>query len=716
MKNGIELLAPCGNFDIAIAAINAGADAVYLGGEKFGARANADNLTIDEIIEVIEYAHLFDRKVYLTINTLLKDKEIENDLFNFLCPLYENGLDAVIVQDIAVILFIKKYFSDLKIHASTQMTIFGKYTAKYLKDLGVERIVAPRELSLSEIKALSGTNVEIETFVHGALCYCYSGQCLLSSMIGGRSGNRGRCAQPCRLPYDLMYDGMLTNNSDDKYILSPKDICAIKILPEIVNAGVSSLKIEGRMKKLEYVTGVVSIYRKYVDMIIEKEKYEIDPEDEKLLLDLFNRNGFNESYFNTHNDKEMISLKEPTFRIENKEFVDYLNKKYSGKLLKKHIDINVKCKKGEYFTISSEIEGESVVIYDKTPEIAQNQPIDSSSLDKQLRKTGTTDFIIDNIEYDIDDGLFVNIADINNARRQFLDAVKNTYLKKYRREHKECDYEEETIESNNEILINVSVSNLNQLLETVECGFVNSVYIDLNIFPEKDLDEAISILKSKKVKYCFALPYVSREHDFKILKGKYLKYIKNSYGVLIRNIEQYLYLKDIGIDKKFIFDYNIYAYNKLSKNYYNSLGVETSVPVELNEGELLARGVSNEEMLVYGYIPVMISANCGLKTMDRCNKENDRFSLSDRINNDFNVNCNCTHCYNVMYNCNALSLFKFAKEIKELSPKSVRVAFTNESEKITSKVLELTKKAFVDNELVEDFENTTRGHFRRGVL
>ena len=276
----IELLAPGGSYESVIAAFNAGADAVYTGGEMFGARANADNLTTEQLIDAINYAHIHNRKLYLTVNTLLRDDEINEKLYNYILPLYENGLDAVIVQDMGVFNYIRTHFPDLHIHASTQMTIFGKRTAQELKELGATRAVLPRELSLKEIKDIhENVNIEIECFVHGALCYCYSGQCFFSSYIGGRSGNRGRCAQPCRMEYDVIQNKKLLNPGDSKYVLSPKDICTLNILPDIIESGVHSLKIEGRMKSLHYIATVVSTYRKLIDTYCD------DPEN-------FDKNGY----------------------------------------------------------------------------------------------------------------------------------------------------------------------------------------------------------------------------------------------------------------------------------------------------------------------------------------------------------------------------------------------------------------------------------------
>ena len=309
----VELLAPGGSYETVIAAFNAGADAVYTGGEKFGARANADNLTIEQLKSVIDYAHLHGRKIYLTVNTLLKENEIKKELYDYLEPLYVHGLDAVIVQDYGVLEFVRKYFPQLHVHASTQMTILGELTVKELKNKGVTRIVTPRELSIPEIKKIKeNCDIEIESFVHGALCYCYSGQCLLSSYIGGRSGNRGRCAQPCRMEYDVVKNGKVLNPGDSKYVLSPKDICTLKILPDIIESGVYSLKIEGRMKKPEYVAAAVHAYSEITDEYInghvneKRIKYHTDR-----LMDIYNRGGFSSGYYYMKNGKEMLANKRP---------------------------------------------------------------------------------------------------------------------------------------------------------------------------------------------------------------------------------------------------------------------------------------------------------------------------------------------------------------------------------------------------------------------
>lgn len=332
-----EILAPAGSYQCMVAAFNAGADAVYVGGSMFGARAYAGNFDNEELISAIDYAHIRGKRLYLTVNTLLKPAEIETSLTEYLIPLYEAGLDAVIVQDLGVLKKIRENFPDLAIHASTQMTVTGVNFAKELKNLGVTRIVTARELSYKEISEIyEETGLEIESFVHGALCYCYSGQCLMSSMIGGRSGNRGRCAQPCRLNYDL-YDSnnKKINKNNDKYLLSPKDMCTINILPQILKAGVYSLKIEGRMKKPEYVAGVVSAYRKYIDMIKSGKAYKTDENDIEELREIYNRGGFTDGFYVRQNGREMMSLYKPNhYGVKAAEIINISGKCITVKAVK----------------------------------------------------------------------------------------------------------------------------------------------------------------------------------------------------------------------------------------------------------------------------------------------------------------------------------------------------------------------------------------------
>ena len=304
----IELLAPAGSMESVYAAVQMKADAVYIGGSKFSARANAFNFDNENIGRAVDYCHSYGVHVYVTVNTLIKDNELK-EILEYVGFLYSVGVDALIVQDVGLIYLIKNNFPDFELHASTQMTIHNGEGALFLKEIGFKRIVLSRELSLKEINYISNTlKVETEVFVHGALCICYSGQCLMSSIIGGRSGNRGRCAQPCRLPYTLIDKNM--NREHKAYILSPKDICTIDNLKDIVQSGTASLKIEGRMKKPEYVAGVVEIYRRALENIYNSKMQKLD-NDTKVLTQLFNREGFSKAYLYGNTGKDMMAYKMP---------------------------------------------------------------------------------------------------------------------------------------------------------------------------------------------------------------------------------------------------------------------------------------------------------------------------------------------------------------------------------------------------------------------
>lgn len=297
MKNNIELLSPAGDLECVKAAVQNGADAVYIGVSSFSARASATNFSLEELKKVIDYAHIRNVKVHLALNTLIKNNEF-SDAISIAEKAYEYGIDAIIVQDLGLAVTLISSFPKLPIHASTQMTIHNIRGVKALERMGIKRVVLARELSISEIEYICrNSDIEIETFVHGALCISYSGQCLFSSMVGGRSANRGKCAQACRLPYQLLQNDKVIDNG---YLLSPRDLCGLDFLPALIEAGVKSFKIEGRLKSPEYVATVTRIYKKYIDLYFSSNPYEINEKDRKDLLQVFNRGNFSTG----HLDKE----------------------------------------------------------------------------------------------------------------------------------------------------------------------------------------------------------------------------------------------------------------------------------------------------------------------------------------------------------------------------------------------------------------------------
>lgn len=383
MKHTVELLAPAGNYEAFLGAINAGADAVYLGGEKFGARAYAENFDKAQILRALHVAHFYGKKVYLTVNTLLKEQEIQ-ELPGFLAPFYEAGLDGVIVQDFGVFRQIRAQFPGLPLHGSTQMAVTGRRGAAFLQAQGAARIVPARELSLEEVREIKEkTGMEVECFIHGAMCYSYSGQCLFSSILGGRSGNRGRCAQPCRLPYEIwesenvcsdkslnVETGRLdvrerenvysrkdsyAGNCPDRrltgacYPLSLKDMCTLAFLPALLEAGIDSLKIEGRMKRPEYAAGVTAIYRKYIDLYERQgaEGFQVDETDLARLKSLYIRSEIQTGYYERQNGREMVTLNAPGYGKTDESLLLEIRERYLRQPEKRLVRLKAFLKVGE---------------------------------------------------------------------------------------------------------------------------------------------------------------------------------------------------------------------------------------------------------------------------------------------------------------------------------------------------------------------------------
>lgn len=426
--NKPELLAPAGDFECLEAAINAGADAIYLAGKEFGARASAKNFSKEELIRAIELAHLYGKKIYLTLNTLIKEREWDT-LTSFLRPIYESGLDGVIIQDLGLIDFMKTNFEGLELHASTQMTVTGVYGAKILKERGIVRVVPARELSLDEISEIrKEANIEVETFIHGAMCYCYSGQCLFSSYLGGRSGNRGRCAQPCRLPYTVGCGNKYIKKEDVKYPLSLKDMCTLNSIDKLIDAGIDSFKIEGRLKSPEYVAGVTSIYRKYIDEYLENNILKINKKDIDILSGLYIRSEQSDGYYFRHNSDDMITKLSPSYNETNAAVVEKINSEFVKAVEKKKIigiatlvvgePASIIVKYGNKFV---EAEGECVLE-------ALNRPLSEDDVRKQLLKTGESLFDFEKLEIQMDDNCFMPVKALNELRRNAFDKLKEALL------------------------------------------------------------------------------------------------------------------------------------------------------------------------------------------------------------------------------------------------------------------------------------------------
>ncbi len=704
MRNkDFELLAPAGNLEIFKGVIESGADAVYVGGSMFGARAYANNFTEDELLEAIDFAHLRGVKVYLTVNTLIKNSEFSK-LYDYLLPYYKRGLDAVIVQDIGVVKAIHEYFPSLEIHTSTQMTVTGADGVRFLSQFGVTRVVMAREVSLAEMKRIhEETGMELEAFVHGALCYSYSGQCLFSSILGGRSGNRGRCAQPCRLPYTV-------EGKKDEYILSLKDMCGIKALDKLHDAGVYSLKIEGRMKQLEYACGVVKYYRSYIDSM----KPVTDADYDRIKA-LGNRCGFTDRYYFDHNGSDMVTYVKPNF-VSNAAEPSPEKRKLSieGELvLREGEPGSLTVKRGDV-TYKASIEPVSAAL---------KAPLDKKAAIDRINKTGDTDFEFSHIKAQIGENVFVPNGALNKLRRDAISGLCDKLLKKYyRNDARYADMSRLTAlpehvvksdaahdEAINDYTTICSCMTRTQLDTLISYDCFDVFYLDFDMYDRNTLIQQfaddVKCLTKRNKKVYLMLPTIFRadSSDYFVSIAKELDKVSFE-GFVVKNYEELYLTENLFTGKKVILDHNMYTFNDVSKSAFFEHGVSgDTVPLELNSREIMHRNNIGSQMIVYGYYPLMTTANCVHKNTKGCDKKQKLIYLKDRYNKSFAVCNNCKECYNTIYNSLPTMLTKNIGKLKEAGIRSFRYSFTIETPKQI--------KAVMDDKVAE----YTNGHYKRGV-
>lgn len=701
MRNrDFELLAPAGNINIFKAVIEAGADAVYVGGSMFGARAYANNFDEEELLYAIDYAHLKGVKVYLTVNTLLKNDEIEK-LYDYLLPFYERGLDAVLVQDLGALKLIHDRFPDLAIHTSTQMTVTGIDGVRFLKQFGVQRVVMAREVSLAEMKEIhEKCGMEIEAFVHGALCYSYSGQCLFSSMLGGRSGNRGRCAQPCRLPYCV-------GNKKDTYILSLKDMCGIKDLQKLKESGVYSLKIEGRMKQAGYASGVVAYYRRYIDSMKE-----VSDKDYKNIAGLGNRCGFTDKYYFEHNGTDMVTFEKPNFVSDASDELPQFSKiKIQGKLTLKEAEpgaLTVSC--GGYRFTS----------YMDPVSHALKAPAERKNVAERISKTGDTPFEFENIDITMDNDIFVPNGALNKLRREAIEGLQNEILMQYKRTAS-ASYgwkrkKTSEIKPYGDPKVIASVRDGKQLYRLLEYDNISEIYIDSSKYGRRNFvkefsDDVFCVNNAEKKAY-LALPVIFRRstRDYFETISDQLKKI-DFEGFIVRNYEEFFWVKTRFAGKKIVTDHNMYTYNDMAKSMFFDNGADAdTMPLELNQKEINRRNNKGSQMIIYGYYPLMVSAQCVHKNSYKCDRTPQITYLKDRYNKIFPVWNNCSECYNIIYNSCPTVLFNNMQKIKNAGIDALRLDFTFEKPEEIDTVM----AAFESNS-ADGIKEYTNGHFKRGV-
>ena len=856
-----ELLAPAGSVESMKAAFCAGADAVYIGGQLFGARAYADNPDSENLLKAIRYAHLHGKKLYLTVNTLLKETELEERLADWLKPYYLEGLDAVIVQDLGVLRLIRERFPDLHIHASTQMTAAGALCAGQLASAGVSRLILPRELSLAEISAIHReSGIELEAFVHGALCYCYSGQCLFSSLAGGRSGNRGRCAQPCRMPYSL-YDGKKRLAGErEGYLLSPKDLNALELLPQILEAGVYSLKIEGRMKRPEYTAGVVSIYRSYLDRLLAHPEapYRVSEADQKTLYALFHRKDFTQGYYLQHNGKEMITVTAPDPRPEAEEICRLFRERYLGKIQKEKGKGIVRIESGKPAIIEMSACGRSVTVTGDMVSEAKTKPLTEADIRKSMEKTGDAVFEWETLSVITDGQAFCPVSRLNELRRSAFEAMEAAICDAYRRTERDVKTENENVceagehpsgvctepsengkcfdavrseSSDNgksfdavrrELSENgksfdsvMQPSDIGEYSDTapfwsVVCEtrvqleycrnrpWISLIYLDYGIGEGRELEDCVSGVLQAGKECGLVLPRMVRRPETEWIRSQYASW--RAAGItrfLASTPEALLVLRELksaercgknpeipgirlngngeelreaglhetkqgnpetgqfeikqrnpeaepcGTDLKpreadqhekspkscqkeqktgcreaaIVADHTLYTWNRKACLEWKAWGADmTTAPAELNANELAYRGLDDTEMIVYGYLPMMISANCLVRTVSGCSGQPRRLTLRDRLGNQFPVRNFCGPCYNIIYNHLPLCLSDQYKKLSSMGAAGFRIQFSLESGSRTEEILDLFETAMGNPGLKPQPDRFTRGHFNRGVL
>ncbi len=688
-----EILAPAGSLATLKAAVNNGANAVYIGGKAFSARKNAVNFSDDELVEAIAYAHLYGAKVYVTVNTVISDGEL-GDVYDFVKFLYSAHADALIIQDLGVLKLVRECFPDFEVHASTQMTIHNLEGAILAKKLGFKRVVLSRELSFSEIKNISdNVDIELEVFVHGALCMSYSGQCLMSSFLGGRSGNRGACAQPCRLPYTLCNSSKKPIGQKEKYLLSLKDLCLVDEMQTLMDCGVTSLKIEGRMKSTEYVSLVTSIYNKY------RNGKKVSSEDYNSLKSIFSRSGFTKGYLQGNTGRHMLNYDKNNDDVysEISPRVMALAEALKDKPAEK-IPFDAKivlcCNSPMELTVTSK--GKTVTAKgDICAQKALNVSLDADRIKNQIGKTGSTPFVLSSFEAEVEEGLSLPVKEINELRRRVLNDL-TAQLTEIARSGEVHPFKAISIAKmpSKSPGFSAQISNVSQAKAALDVGY-DRVIVPYTLFKENR-----DFFEDYKDKLALLMPPIMRDNrkfDFKSVPNV----------IYISNISQF----DIFDDKELVADFRINAFNSHSVAKLGEMGAKAvCLSPELN-----VRQIANisctipKELIVYGRIPVMTIQNCAVKSSaEKCCCTNDVYYLKDRKGVYFPLFTDKHTCTNVIYNSAPVYM---ADRLSELpgDVASYRFIFTVETEKDIKDIYQKYK-----NKETSD-EGFTRGHYYRGV-
>lgn len=774
-----EILAPTGTFDSVTAALNGGCDAIYIGGKSFNARRYAQNPSDNELKDIINICHLRGVKVFITLNILYKESEIQGVL-DFVKTVYDFGADGLIIQDIGMFSLVKKYYPNIIKSASTQMSVHNKEGVELLSKLGYGRIVLARELSLNEVSEINKIkgDTEIEAFAHGALCVCYSGRCLMSSIIGQRSGNRGCCAQPCRMDYTFVKDNKVVKKG---CLISPKDISTVEIIDNVVQTGTDSLKIEGRMKSPEYVYEVVSQYRKYIDEVCQNKSLNVAENDVKELTQIFNRGGSSsQGYYNCYSSQSMISSSPKSSGVEIGSVIDYNFKKKLCKIKlndsvtpgdgieiwsKVHTGtgINKAGAKGDVITVTVEgriNKGDKVFkSYDKalndklkktyqkvtrkiqvnvnikidtdesyieftdyslkvkgaSADIAQNQPMTQEAVVSRLCKTGDTPFEFNVAGCEVGSNIYIPVSTLNALRREACNELENHIIKSYERTSQRAVYETADFIKAEKHKVTAKVRTYDQLNACLNAG-VTRIYCELTLYTDK----AYEMCKSKGAEMYIALPYIAREGCQPIIN----RYSKCD-GYLLRSYV------NINTDKDIIADYTLNIMNRASVNAVRNIFGSSIVTLspELNTKELTTVADENCEIFVYGRLPLMTTHQCpvglyegekGCKKYCRLKGKDADYKLIDRTKTEFPVIRDCNECVAFILNSAPTYIADRANDILKIGAGFMRMEFTVEDYDTTLAVakehINIIEKGNPPSDIRNIVGDVTAGHFSRGVL
>lgn len=663
-----EILAPAGSMESLVAGVRSGANAIYLGGKSFNARRNAGNFDNEEMKKAVEYCHQRGVKVYLTLNIIVSDEEMR-EAYNAVKDALSNGIDAFIVQDIGVAKMIKEHFPTARLHGSTQMSIMSPSGAKAAEQMGFKRIVLPREMSLDEIKEIrENTSLELELFVHGALCMSVSGQCYLSSMIGSRSGNRGLCAQPCRLPF--------TAGGNATHALSLKDLSLVGELDKLV--GITSLKIEGRMKRPEYVSAAVSAVKKAID-----GKY--TPSDEFMLRSVFSRSGFTDGYLNAKLGKNMFGTRQKEDVVSaSSSVLKEIAKNYEKEVPLLPVNIDFVCKNGENAVLKVTSGDKSVKVVGDVPEKAINKPMTAESLTERLSKLGGTQFYANEVNITVDDGLILPASKINEMRREAVEKLNKT--EKISFKYKAFD----VVRAKAKNSVPYATASFKSAAQIPDKHPFKTVFIPIDSTVEDFVDNRAGVVLPRGL---FGI-----ENELKSKLEKLKKAGVNK--ALCGNIGSYQLCKDMGFEVWGDFGLNVF--NSVSANLIE----RPILSFELTQSQINNINAPDTGMLVYGYAPLMLTRNCPIKNDIGCFECNGHGHLTDRKGMEFPVICSDFPCVE-MLNCVPTYMLD---RLDEIHTDFIHFAFTVENEKQVENIISLYESG-----AKPDFKYT-RGLYQRGAL